>query len=284
MIDTTKFIKGAQMLAKIAKMMLVAALGAVVFTGCTDNKTVLEKVKAKGKMVVYTNPEFPPYEYLGANKEITGVEMDLVNRIAEKIGVKAEIIPAEFDSILGTVTAGKADMGASGFTINEERKQKVDFSVPFVRSVQYIIVQENSSIKTAEDLAGKRIGGQNGTTGLLMIEDAVKKGILKDTKTEVKSYNNAPDAMVGMKSGHVDAVVIDELVAKALAQKNAGFKAIPLVDKNDKGLDAPEDFGIMLAKGNQDFMAIINEVIAEMKKDGSLEAAFFKHFEISSKL
>ncbi|MBR6372262.1 MAG: transporter substrate-binding domain-containing protein [Victivallales bacterium] len=272
------------MLAKIAKMMLVAALCAVVFTGCSDNRTVLEKVKAKGKMVVYTNPEFPPYEYLGANKEIAGVEMDLVNRIAEKIGVKAEIIPAEFDSILGTVMSGKADMGASGFTINEERKLKVDFSVPFVRSVQYIIIPENSSIKTAENLAGKRIGGQNGTTGLLMIEDAVKKGILKDTKAEVKSYNNAPDAMVGMKSGHVDAVVIDELVAKALAQKNTGFKAIPLVDKNDKGLDAPEDFGIMLAKGNQDFMAIINEVIAEMKKDGSLEASFFKHFEISSKL
>ena len=268
------------MLAKIAKMMLVAALCAVVFTGCTDSRTVLEKVKAKGKMVVYTNPEFPPYEYLGANKEIIGVEMDLVNRIAEKVGVKAEIIPAEFDSILGTVMSGKADMGASGFTINEERKQKVDFSVPFVRSVQYLIVSETSSIKTAEDLAGKRIGGQNGTTGLLMVEDAVKKGILKDTKAEVKSYNNAPDAMVGMKSGHVDAVVIDELVAKALAQKNAGFKAIPLVDKNDKGLDAPEDFGIMLAKGNEDFMAIINEVIAEMKKDGSLEASFFKHFEI----
>ncbi|MBQ7176656.1 MAG: transporter substrate-binding domain-containing protein, partial [Victivallales bacterium] len=104
------------MLAKIAKMMLVAALCAVVFTGCTDNRTVLEKVKDKGKMVVYTNPEFPPYEYLGANKEIAGVEMDLVNRIAEKIGVKAEIIPAEFDSILGTVMSGKADMGASGFT------------------------------------------------------------------------------------------------------------------------------------------------------------------------
>ena len=272
------------MLAKIANMMLVAALCTAVFTGCSDSRTVLEKVKDKGKMVVYTNPEFPPYEYLGANKEIAGVEMDLVNRIAEKIGVKAEIIPAEFDSILGTVMSGKADMGASGFTINEERKQKVDFSVPCVRSVQYLIISDKSSVKTAEDLAGKRVGGQNGTTGLLMVEDAVKKGLLKDTKTEVKSYNNAPDAMVGMKSGHVDAVVIDELVAKALAQKNAGFKAIPLVDKNGQGLEAPEDFGIMLAKGNQDFMAIINEVIAEMKKDGSLEASFFKHFEISSKL
>ena len=210
--------------------------------------------------------------------------MDLVQRIAQKIGVKAEIVPAEFDSILGTVMSGKADMGASGFTINDERKQKVDFSVPFVRSVQYLIIPENAAIKSAEDLAGKRIGGQNATTGLLMIEDAVKKGILKDTKTEVKSYNNAPDAMVGMKSGHVDAVVIDELVAKALAQKNAGFKAIELVDKNGKGLDAPEDFGIMLAKGNDDFMAIINEVIADMKADGSLEASFFKHFEISSKM
>ena len=272
------------MLKKIAQMMLAAVLCAVILTGCADNRTVLEKVKAKGKMVVYTNPEFPPYEYLGANKEVTGVEMDLVNRIAEKIGVKAEIVSAEFDSILGTVMSGKADMGASGFTINEERKQKVDFSVPFVRSVQYLIIPVNSSIKSAEDLAGRRIGGQNGTTGLLMVEDSIKKGLLKDSKAEIKSYNNAPDAMVGMKSGHVDAVVIDELVAKALAQKNAGFKAIELLDKSGKGLDAPEDFGIMLAKGNQDFMAIINEVINEMKADGSLEASFFKHFEISSRM
>ena len=274
------------MFSKIAKMLFAAALCGMVLTSCTKkgSQTLLEKIKANGKMVVYTNPEFPPYEYLGANKEIVGVEIDLVNRIAEKIGVKAEIVPAEFDSILGTVVQGKADMGASGFTINEERKQKVDFSIPFVKSVQYMIIPENSSIKTVEDLAGKRIGGQNGTTGLLMCEDAVKKGILKDTKTEIKSYNNAPDALVGMKSGHVDAVIIDELVAKSLAKKNAGFKAVEFVDKNGKGLDAPEEFGIMLRKGNQDFMAIINEVITEMKADNSLEASFFSHFEKSSSL
>ncbi len=268
------------MFGKIAKMSLAAVICCAVLAGCgKSNQSVLEKIKANGKMVVYTNPEFPPYEYLGANNEIVGTEIDLVKRIAEKIGVEAEIVSAEFDSILGTVVAGKADMGASGFTINEERKKMVDFSDPFVVSIQYMIVKEDSPYKTIEDLKGKKIGGQNGTTGLLMCEDAVKTGILKDTNTEIKSYNNAPDAVVGMKAGHVEAVVIDELVAISLAKKNPGYKAIKLVDKNGNGLDSPEEFGIMLAKGNQDFMAIINQVIAEMKADKSLETSFFKHSE-----
>ena len=126
------------------KKFFVLALAAVVtvfMTGCPKAQKAanrLEAIKAAGKIVVYTNPEFPPYEYLGPNQEIVGSEIDIVKRIAEKIGVKAEIVSAEFDSIIGTVTTGKADLGASGFTINEERKKMVDFSDPFVRSVQYL--------------------------------------------------------------------------------------------------------------------------------------------------
>lgn len=271
------------MFKNVMSVLAVAVLCGAFVVGC-GQKPLIEKVKESGRIVVYTNPEFPPYEYMGANKEICGVEMDLVNRIAQKLGVKAEIVSAEFDSIIGTVLTGKADMGASGFTINEERKQKVDFSDPFVVSVQYMIIPENSTIKCVEDLAGKRIGGQNGTTGFLSCEDAVKSGCLKGTNTELKSYNNAPDAVVGMKSGHVDAVVIDELVAIALAKKNPGFKAVKFVDKNGNGLESPEEFGIMLRKGNQELMDVINETIKEMKADGSLEASFIKHFEASAEM
>lgn len=266
------------MLKKTGCIMAALLAACVFMTGCAKKgPSVLAKIKAAGKMVVYTNPEFPPYEYLGANKEIVGAEMDLVHKIAEKIGVKAEIVSSEFDTILMTVKTGKADIGASGFTINEERKQKVDFSVPFVVSVQYLVLPENSPIKAAEDLAGKRIGGQNGTTGFLMCEDAVNKGILKGTGAEMKSYNNAPDAVVAMKEGKLDAVVIDDLVAKSLAAKNPGFKAIELVKRDGKGLDAAEEFGIMVAKGNEDLLAIINEVIEECKKNNFINDALLKH-------
>ena len=240
------------------------------------------KIKKAGKMVVYTNPEFPPYEYIGANGQIDGAEIEVVKKIAERIGVKAEFVSAEFDSIIGSVTTGKADLGASGFTINDERKQVVSFSDPFVISVQYLIIPENSPFKTVEDLAGKKIGGQNGTTGFMMVEDCINKGILKDTKTEAKSYNNAPDAVVAMKAGQIDAVVIDELVAKSLAKKNAGYKAIALVKKDGNGLDLPEEFGMIVNKGNEDLLAFVNAVIKEMITDGSLNDIINKHQDITS--
>ena len=267
------------MLKKMSFFLLATLASAVILTGCGKNQTVLEKVKAAGEIIVYTNPEFPPYEYLGKNGKIVGAEIDLVNRIADKLGVKANIVSSEFDSILMTVATGKADMGASGFTINEERLQKVDFSIPFVVSVQYLIVPEDSTIKVVEDLAGKKIGGQSGTTGFLMIEDAINKadGVLNGKNTEAKAYNSAPDAIVAMKEGKLDAVVIDELVAKSLTAKNSGLKCFEMLKADGKGLDAPEEFGIMLAKGNEDLMKIINEVINEMKKDGSWDASLKLH-------
>lgn len=267
---------------KMSACFMAAALAACVTLSSCSKQSTMEKIKATGEMVVYTNPEFPPYEYLGANKEIVGAEIDLVHKIAEKLGVKVNIVASEFDAILMTVETGKADMGASGFTINEERKKKVDFSIPFVSSVQYLIVAENSPIKTVEDLKGKKIGGQNGTTGFLMCEDAVNKGLLMDSGAEMKSYNNAPDAVVAMKEGKVDAVVIDDLVAKSLATKNPGYKAIPLVTADGAGLDAPEEFGIMIAKGNEDLLQVINEVIEECKANGFIEQQLLKHNEAAT--
>lgn len=253
---------------------LAALLCCALLAGCGKKQTVsrLDAIKAAGKIVVYTNPEFPPYEYLGANGQVVGAEIDLVNAIAEELGVKAEIVSAEFDSIIGTVITGKADMGASGFTITEERAKSVDFSIPFVRSVQYLILPENSPIKTVEDLAGKKVGGQQGTTGLMMIENSIRDGLLKDTGAVAKAFNNAPDATVAMVSGQVDAVVIDELVALSLAKKNPGYKAIPMVKADGNGLEEPEEFGIIIAKGCPELLEVINKVIDECRMNGSMEA------------
>ena len=267
---------------KYMSVVMAALVAMVLVSGCkkaTTNK--LDAIKAAGKLVVYTNPEFPPYEYLGKDKAIVGCEIDIVNRIAAKIGVKAEIVSAEFDSIIGTVQTGKADLGASGFTITDERKQLVDFSDVFDRSVQYLIVPKGSPIKVVEDLAGKKIGGQNGTTGYMMVEDAVNKGVLKGTNAVMKSYNNAPDAVVAMKAGQLDAVVIDKLVAMALASKN-DMDCFELLKKDGQGLAAAEEFGMIVAKGNEDLLAIVNEIINEMKQDGSYDKAAVEHQNASS--
>ena len=244
-----------------------------------QKQTLLEKIKQRGRIIVYTNPEFEPYEYLDKNGKIIGAEIDIVNRIARKLGVKAEIVNTEFDTILMAVVEGKADIGASGFTITEVRRKRVDFSKPFVVIRQNLIVPESSGIKVVEDLAGKRIGGQQGTTGLMMIEDAVSKGVLKGKNTEVKAYNNAPDAVIALKSGKLDAVVIDELVARLLTSRNSGLKCFEMLKTDGKCLEPPEEFGIMLPKGNDDLLAIINEVIDEMMADGSWEASVKVHFD-----
>ncbi|MBR4370467.1 MAG: transporter substrate-binding domain-containing protein [Victivallales bacterium] len=151
----------------------------------------------------------------------------------------------------------------------------------FDKSVQYLIVPKGSAIKFVEDLAGKKIGGQNGTTGYMMVEDAINKGVLKDTKTEIKSYNNAPDAVVAMKAGQLDAVVIDKLVAMALASKN-DMDSFEMLKKDGQGLAAPEEFGMIVAKGNEDLLAIVNEIIHEMKQDGSYDKAAIDHQNASS--
>ncbi len=273
--------KGRNM-KKYMSIMVAALVAMVLVSGCKKKSTTnkLDAIKAAGKLVVYTNPEFPPYEYLGKDKAIVGCEIDIVNRIAARIGVKAEIVSAEFDSIIGTVQTGKADLGASGFTITDERKQLVDFSDVFDRSVQYLIVPKDSTVKVVEDLAGKKIGGQNGTTGFMMVEDAINKGVLKDTGAKIMSYNNAPDAVVAMKAGQLDAVVIDKLVAMALANKN-DMECFEMLKKDGQGLAAAEEFGMIVAKGNEDLLAIVNEVIHEMKEDESYEKAAIFHQEAS---
>ncbi len=270
---------------KFFALCLAAVAVCALMSGCSKksgSQSRLEAIRAAGKIVVYTNPEFPPYEYLGEAGIIAGSEIDLVNFIADKIGVKAEFVSAEFDSIIGTVTTGKADMGASGFTITEERGQIVDFSIPFIRSVQYLILPENSAIKCVEDLAGKRIGGQQGTTGLTMIEDCLREGILKDKGAIAKAFNNAPDATVALVSGQLDAVVIDELVAISLAKKNPGYKAIPMVKADGEGLQAPEDFGIIIAKGCPELLAIINDAISEARESGLMAEWQAKHTAASA--
>ena len=269
---------------KFFALCLAALAVCVLMSSCKKSgpKSRLEAIRAAGKIVVYTNPEFPPYEYLGDGAIISGSEIELVNFIADKIGVKAEIISAEFDSIIGTVTTGKADMGASGFTITEERGKLVDFSVPFIRSVQYLILPEDSPIKCVEDLAGKKIGGQQGTTGLIMVEDCIREGILKDKGAVAKQFNNAPDATVALVSGQLDAVVIDELVAISLAKKNPGYKAIPMVKADGEGLQAPEDFGIIIAKGCPELLAIINAAIVEARETGLMAEWQAKHTAASA--
>ena len=170
--------------------------------------------------------DFAPYEYYDdATGEIVGIDVEIAQAVADKLGYGLEIQDMQFDSIIAAVVSGKVDFGMSGFTVTEERKQSVDFSTPYTTAVQSIIVPENSAIQTVDDLLNPEnaytIGVQLGTTGDLYITDDIEANALQHT---VQRFNKAPDAIVALLAGKVDCVIIDDQVAVAAEASGYGLR------------------------------------------------------------
>lgn len=244
-------------------------------TACNANNNRMEKIKSSGKLILYTNAAFPPYEFLGNNGNIEGIDIDLGQEISAHLGASLEVNNAEFDGIISAIASGKADLGIAGFTITDERKQQVDFSDAYADSVQYMILPEQSTIQNLEDLKGKSVGTQTGTTGYLFVDDANRLGELKDQPSNLKPYQTPTDAMVSLTEQKLDAVVVDELTAKVLAKEHPGFKAIPFAKRD--GTQIKEEFAVAIPKGNQELLNEVNEVIRDFKESGKLEASHQKY-------
>lgn len=243
---------------KIITLALAALLcaGTLVLGSCGEKKNDVEK------LVVYTNAEFAPFEYV-ANNEVVGVDIDICEKIAAEMGAELEIVNTDFDSIIGAIASGKGDLGASGFTINAERLEQVNFTIPYFTTTQYMIVPKGSDIKVVSDLEGKNVAVQIGTTGDLLITD------LKLAGTTITRLNNANEGGQGLGTKY-DAVVIDELTAKNIAAVN-GFDTI----KVEAGED--EQYGIAINKSNTALLEAANKVIASMIADGSLSESLTYH-------
>jgi polar amino acid transport system substrate-binding protein len=261
------------------RFIAVLLLLALAITGCTSTApdepeedvapaNKLEQIKQTGYIVMYTNAEFPPYEYLEGN-EIVGVDIEIGRAIAAEIGVELEIVNADFGGLVASIASGKGDMGISGITVTEDRKRDVDFSTPYVDSVQYLIIPEGSEISFVEDLAAKIIGVQTGTTGSMLVEDEINIGVLKEAGAELKQYTSAPIAMQDLLNGRLDAVVIDELVAISLANENPGYSAKPFIYST--GTPMTEQFAVAVDRGNPELLAVIDKVVSGMVEDGLIE-------------
>ena len=169
-----------------------------------------------GTLNVYTESGFAPYEFVNDDNEVIGVDMYLMSLVCEELNMQIKITDMLFDGICGKVATEDNAIGAAGMTVTDERKEKVDFSATYFSTVQSIISTEDEAFSTLEDLKGKKIGVQKGTTGWKMVSDAIESGVLKDTGAEVVPYDNGPMAYTALKSGRCDVVVIDELPAKKL--------------------------------------------------------------------
>lgn len=207
-----------------------------------------------------TEGTFPPYEYYDGDK-LVGIDVDVANAIAEKLGMKLEVVDIAFDSIVSGVQAGKYDMGMAGMTVNEERLEKVNFSDSYATGIQVVIVKEGGKVKSLDDMAadGVVIGTQSGTTGFLFASDD-----FGDEK--VKGFAKTTDAVEALKNGQVDCVMLDNEPAKALVAANpdAGLSILDTAYAN-------EDYAIAINKQNTDLLNQVNTALAELKADGTLQ-------------
>ena len=215
-----------------------------------------------GVLTMATNAYFPPYEYYEGDA-IVGIDAEIAAAVAEKLGLELKIEDMEFDSIITAVTAGKADMGLAGMTVTEERKQNVNFSDSYATGIQVVVVPEDSDIATVDDLTGKKIGVQLGTTG-----DIYCSGDYGEENVE--KFNKGNDAIMALVTGKVDAVVIDNEPAKSFVAANEGLKILETEY-------AVEDYAACIAKENTALLDAVNAALAELKADGTLDQIVAKY-------
>lgn len=214
-----------------------------------------------GKLIMATNAEFPPYEYHEGD-EIVGIDADIAAAIADELGMTLEIEDMAFDSIITAVSGGKADMGLAGMTVDPDRQKNVNFSDTYATAAQVIIVKEDSDIAGPDDLTGKKIGVQLGTTGDIYAED------IEDA--EIERYNKGMEAVQALQQSKIDAVVIDGEPAKVFVAENEGLKLLdePLTE---------EEYAIAIAKDNDELLEKVNSALASLKDSGKLDEIVAKY-------
>ena len=275
---------------KVISLILVAVMlltGVVALSSCGEDT-----------IIVQTNAFFAPFEYYDGT-EIVGVDVEIMNLVGEKLGKEVEFVDGDFAVIIDVVKEGKtADCGAAGLTITEERAEKVDFSIPYYTSVQYVIYKKGNApaTKTAEDgskyivweaLAGKKIGTQTDTTGWIYTDGEINATEAKDGYDGVLLNSGA--TCVAMDSAQIavdaigtqtDVVIIDELPAQYIVSKNSGYECAPLYYSGADGeadSAVEEQYAICVTKGNTELLNAINSVLTDLIKEDKINEMVMRH-------
>ena len=247
---------------KVMSLILAGAMSVAVLASCGEKEAVTNVEVEKISMA--TNAAFPPYEYK-EGENFVGIDVEIATAIAEKLGKELEILDMEFDSIITAVQEGEADFGMAGMTVTEERLEEVDFTSSYATGVQSVIVPETSEIASIDDLAGKKIGVQLGTTGDIYASDEFGA-------ENVTQYGKGADAVIALKGGDVDAVIIDNEPAKAFVAENEGLKVLDTEY-------AIEDYAIAISKDNTELLDSINAALEELTADGTIDTIIAKYIK-----
>ena len=266
----------------MALCMLVSAV--CLFASCDK--------KDENTLVMATNAAFPPYEYKDGDK-IVGIDAEIAAAIAEKLGMKLEIVDVDFGAVLTGVAEGKYDMGMAGITVTDKRKESMDFSNTYATGIQVIIVKDGSSIATLDDLwnfdengdpvslknPDIKIGVQQDTTGDIYSSSSISGWGFNDLnddesiKTDrVVRYKTGAEAISALKTGKVDCVIIDNEPAKSFVAANDGIHI--LEGDNEYAI---EDYAICVDKGNTELLNKINQALADLKADGTIDRIINKY-------
>ena len=237
---------------RFLSVLLGAFLLTALFCGCNEEK--------KKPLVMVTEATFPPYEYRNG-KEIVGIDPDIVKELAKAAGRELVIEDMSFDSIIAAVQSGKADIAASGITVTEDRKKKINFTIPYVTAQQVIIVPVGSPINNADDLKGKRIGVQHGTTGDSYVTANIQ---------QPERYQNGALAIRALISGKLDVVILDNEPARIHTSKTDKLKILPVPLVH-------EEYAFAISKLNPELLQILNQELVRMKADGRLQEIIDKH-------
>ena len=255
---------------------LVLALGLLFVAGCGDDDdegggdattsatggdvtTITE-----GTLLVGTDTPFPPFE-IGQPPNISGYDIDVMNAVAEQLGLTPEYQDTSFDTIFRDVASGQFDIAAAASTITPGRQKTVDFSDPYYEAQQALLVPEGSDIASVDDLSGTIVGAQDGTTGETYAND-------ETDASEVRGFPEGPDATSALITGQVEAVIIDQPVAVDAVEKQGGVEIAQEISTH-------ELYGYAMSKDNPDLVDAVNQALQALKDDGTIADLYQQYFQ-----
>ena len=270
--NTMKKLSIAMLSMVLAGSMLLTACGggntqATEDTGSDTQQSETAENTEGGVLRMATNATFPPYEYYEGD-EVVGIDPEIAAAIAEKLGMTLEINDMDFDPAIAAAQTGQADIVMEGLTVTDDRKEKINFTDSYATGVQVVTVPEDSDIQSVEDLEGKLIGVQQGTTGDLYCSDTPENGGFGEEN--VQKFTSGPVAVEALKNGQIDCVVIDNEPAKSYVAQNEGLK---ILDTEY----VTEEYAIGISKDNPELLEQINAALQELKDDGTIQSIIDKY-------
>ncbi|MCS6907516.1 MAG: ABC transporter substrate-binding protein [Anaerolineales bacterium] len=247
----------------IIRFLAFLVLISLPLSGCREApQSRLERIKQAGVIKVGTSADYPPFEYVDESGNKVGFDIELMEEIGKRLGVKVEWVDMPFDSLIAGVQEGKIDCSISAFNYTEERDKVVDFSDPYYTAEDAFLVAETftGTITQPEDVAQYKVGVQSGTT-----QDDWLTNVLKMPEQNLFRYDRADQAALDLKSGRIEVMMADAIPAKALAQKIGGLKIVYT------GVLSSGPMNIVLPEGDTELAAAINDILKQLKQEGFID-------------